>query len=113
MQGGAGGRPGLPGVYWLWYLYSLTSTGEGTTRKSLRDMVTEWATTGKRSHRRPRPCRIKRVSQSSQTIDIEVCLTATVNVLDLKFGFHFIFELVKQFTSHLLSLLQRNIFRSR
>lgn len=47
----------LPGVYWLWYLYSFTNTGEGTTRKSRRDMVTEWATTGKRSHRRPRPWR--------------------------------------------------------
>lgn len=45
----------LPGVYWLWYLYSFTKTGEGTTKKSLSDMVTEWATTGKRSHKRPKP----------------------------------------------------------
>ena len=47
----------------VWYLkctgcgicLSFTRTGEGTTRKSLRDVVTEWATTGKRSQRRPRP----------------------------------------------------------
>lgn len=45
----------LPVVYWLWYLYSFTKTGDGTTKKSRNDMVTEWATTGKRSHRRPKP----------------------------------------------------------
>lgn len=50
----------LPGVYWLWYLYSFTKTGDGTTRKSRRDMVTECATTGKRSHKRPKPCRRRR-----------------------------------------------------
>ena len=41
---------------WLWHLYSFTSTGEGTTRKSRREGVTECTTTGNRSHRRPRPC---------------------------------------------------------
>lgn len=45
-----------PVWYWLWHLYSFTSTGDGTTRKSRREGVTECTTTGNRSHRRPRPC---------------------------------------------------------
>ena len=42
-------------MLWLWYLKSLTRTGEGTTRKSLREVEAEWATTGNLSHRCPRP----------------------------------------------------------
>jgi len=45
----------LPAVHWLWYLKSLTSTGDGTTKKSRSEVVAEWATTGNLSHRWPRP----------------------------------------------------------
>ena len=51
-----------PVWYWLWHLYSFTSTGDGTTRKSRREGVTECTTTGNRSHRRPRPCNAQGLS---------------------------------------------------